>query len=180
MTAQDEPRSTDDLRALLLDYLDHYRDQVVTKVSGMSEEAVRTSILPSGWTPAQLLNHLAFMEQRWFVCTFEGREVPDGRGDWDGDRWATPTVSLAHLVEALHAAGVVTRGIVEGHALDERAANGGSYAVDTVPHLHWILLHVLQEYARHAGQLDIVAELSDVTRPPAGGTSQSSPPQPTS
>lgn len=55
-----------------------------------------------------------------------------------------------------------TRAIVEAHELDERAAVGGRFTTpEEAPQLHWILLHVLQEYARHAGHLDIVRELVD-------------------
>lgn len=161
MTAKTEPLSQGDLRALLLDYLDYYREEVVSKVAGMPEADVRGTMLPSGWTPAQMLNHLAFMEQRWLVSVFEGREVDDLWGDWDGDQWGMPTATTTELVDALVAAGRVTRGIVEARGLDERAAERGRFTDETAPRLHWIMLHVLQEYARHAGHLDIVREFSD-------------------
>lgn len=50
---------------------------------------------------------------------------------------------------------------MEAHGLDEQAAERGRFTDETAPQLHWIMLHVLQEYARHAGHLDIVRELSD-------------------
>lgn len=58
--------------------------------------------------------------------------------------------------------GARSRAIVQAHSLAERARVGGRFATaQECPQLHWILLHVLQEYARHAGHLDIVRELGD-------------------
>ena len=70
--------------------------------------------------------------------------------------------SLSDLVEALHRGGTRTREIVEGADLDALGRVGGRFGSDEeTPTLIWILFHVLQEYARHAGHLDIVRELAD-------------------
>jgi hypothetical protein len=62
----------------------------------------------------------------------------------------------------LRQAGVETRRIAEAHELTDRAALGGRFTdAATAPQLQWILLHLLQEYARHAGHLDIWRELHD-------------------
>jgi Protein of unknown function (DUF664) len=59
-------------------------------------------------------------------------------------------------------AAVRTRSIVEAHELTETARPGGRFRDPaSVPQLHWIMLHLLQEYARHAGHLDIARELVD-------------------
>src|SRR6266540_208354 len=97
----------DDPAEVILGLLDFYRDVVAAKLDGLSEEELRGSRLPSGWSPIELLKHLVYMEQRWLVWGFTGERDP-----------ASPALS-------------------------------------------WILLHVLQEYARHAGHLDIVRELAD-------------------
>jgi hypothetical protein len=71
---------------------------------------------------------------------------------------------VADLVAALHAGGVQTQGIVAESALSDVAAIGGRFGKDDpAPHptLAWIMIHVLQEYARHAGHLDIARELVD-------------------
>jgi hypothetical protein len=72
------------------------------------------------------------------------------------------TETSADLIEALFAAGTRTRGIVEGAELADKAAVGGRFSEnDLRPTLAWILVYVLQEYARHAGHLDVARELFD-------------------
>ena len=148
-------------------YLDYYRAAVTRKVAGLSDEQLRTSLLPSAWTPLELLAHLAHMERRWFVWGFLGEQVahPWGENVDDGpdSPWHVPDdVGREELVAALHAGGVRTRDILASHDLAERAAVGGRFtAADEVPTLLWICFHVLQEYARHAGHLDVVRELAD-------------------
>ena len=159
---KEEPASTSDLRGLLLDYLDFYRSVVAAKVSGVSQEFLTTSLVPSGWTPGGLLNHLAHMERRWLHWGFMAEPVDDPWGDNEGEGWKTPKHGASMLIQQLTDVGRHTREIVESHQLDDRASLGGRFAtVAEAPQLHWILLHVLQEYARHAGHLDIVRELTD-------------------
>src|SRR4051812_10557671 len=90
MTAFPEPGSTDDVRGLLLDYLDYYRAVTAAKVTGVTSGELRASRVPSGWTPAGLLTHLAFMERRWLQWGFMGEQVRDPWGDGDGQGWITP------------------------------------------------------------------------------------------
>src|SRR5918996_6267936 len=64
--AVDKPsREMSDPKELLLGFLDYYRSAIGRKVEGLSDSELRTSRLPSGWTPLELLKHLVFMEQRW-------------------------------------------------------------------------------------------------------------------
>ena len=162
MTQLREPASTDDLRGLLLEYLDFYRSVIAAKVTGVSEEFLNTSRVPSGWTPAGLLNHLAHMERRWLHWGFMAEPVDDPWGDSAGEGWKAPDWGVSSLTRQLTEVGRHTRQIVENHQLDDHASVGGRFAtLAEAPQLQWILLHVLQEYARHAGHLDIVRELTD-------------------
>ena len=157
-----EPGTAADLRGLLLDYLDFYRSVVAGKVTGLGEDELRSSRLPSGWTPAGMVVHLTFMERRWLQWGFLGEPVAEPWGDVADDGWITPTDALPALLARLDAVGARTRQIVRAHDLHERAATGGRFGEgDEPPHLQWILLHVLQEYARHAGHLDLARELAD-------------------
>jgi hypothetical protein len=161
-----EPRlDSSDPKAQLVAYLDYYRAAVERKLDGMTETQLRTSRLPSGWTPVELLIHLVHMERRWFVWGFLAEQVRDPWGDHaDGEPdgpWQVPDgVTRAELVVALHAGGERTREILAEHDLAARAAVGGRFTEDP-PTLTWICFHVLQEYARHAGHLDVARELSD-------------------
>jgi hypothetical protein len=70
--------------------------------------------------------------------------------------------TVEELVAAMLAGGAHTREIAAGRPLPDVAAAGGRFAAgDPLPTLGWILHHVLQEYARHAGHLDIARELAD-------------------
>ncbi len=152
-----------DPKQLLLDYLDYYRSVVARKVDGLSEADLRDSRLPSGWSPIELVKHLVYMERRWLEWGFLGAQVEEPWGDRAGGRWSVrEEESAAELISRLRAGGERTRRIVEAASLTDVAATGGRFqAEDDQPTLAWILFHVLQEYARHAGHLDIVRELID-------------------
>ncbi len=143
-------------------YLDWVRGDVVDGVLALSEEQRRHTLLPSGWTPIELLSHIVHMEQRWFVWGFLGEPVGDPWGDWTADRsrWQVPDdVTAAALAARSDEVAERTRWVLRHHSLDSRAAPGGRFDADP-PTLEWICFHVLAEYARHAGHLDIVVELS--------------------
>ena len=157
------PTTRIDSRAeVFLTYLDFFRSALIGKLSGLSQVALRTSRLPSGWTPIELAKHLTFVEMRWLEWGFEGAAVDDPWGDSKEGRWyVDPVESSADVVAALTARGVRTRAIVERHALDEIGAPGERWAGQPPAPLERILFHLLQEYARHVGHLDIVRELED-------------------
>ncbi len=153
-----------DPRELLLAYLDHYRCVIARKLDGLSGAELRTSRLPSGWSPLELLKHLIYMERRWLRWGFAAEPVPDPWGDQDAaERWrVSPDETLGELVAAMHHGGARTRAIVATRELAERGAVGGRFSgAEPPPTLAWILVHVLEEYARHAGHLDIARELAD-------------------
>lgn len=156
------PRSS--TAEVLLGYLAYFRSVVVDKLDGLSEEELRRSRLPSGWTPLELLKHLVHVERRWLVWGFEGQDVGDPWADRRDGRWhVAPDESRESLVVALHAQADVTRGVVERHALTDVGQPGERWDGAPPATLERVLLHLLQEYARHAGHLDVVRELVDGT-----------------
>ena len=169
-----EPAKTDpDGSRRWVGYLHWLREDIVQGVLDLPEAERRTSRLPSGWSPIELLSHVLHMEQRWFVWGFLGESVGSPWGDWsegdpphterrgpDAPRWAVAAdVTVEHLVTELRAVGARTSEIIESHRPDAVAAVGGRFSEDP-PTLEWICFHVLAEYARHAGHLDIVVEHS--------------------
>jgi uncharacterized damage-inducible protein DinB len=153
-----------DPKELLLGYLDFYRSVIARKLDGLTDAQLRGSPLPSGWTPLELLNHLVYMEARWVRWGFAAEQLPDPWGDQDeSDRWRVgPEDTAAGLLAAMDAGGARTRAIAAAAELTDVAAAGGRFAAgDRRPTLAWVLFHVLQEYARHAGHLDIARELLD-------------------
>lgn len=150
---------------LLGAYLDVYRDTVLRKLAGLRDEQLRCSELPSGWSPLGLLKHLLYMERRWLRWGFAAECVPDPWGErLPGDTgWLlTEDDSLEELRSRLAEQRDHTRAIISGAELGDRARVGGRFkTAEQCPTLGWTLCHVLQEYARHAGHLDIARELLD-------------------
>jgi uncharacterized damage-inducible protein DinB len=151
---------TADPAVLFARYLDFYRETVARKVASLSEVEARRSRLPSGWTPLELVNHLAFMERRWLVWGFLGEQVEDPWGDARDDRWHVPsTTTRDEVVGRLRDVGERTTSVLAEHSLDELGAPGPRFEHSPAT-LAWICFHVLQEYARHAGHLDVAVELA--------------------
>lgn len=159
--------ATSDPAKAFVAYLDFFRDAARRKVVDLDDRGLRESRLPSGWSPIELISHLVHMEQRWLVWGFLGEHVAEPWGDnvdgvasgvWTTDR------TLDDLLTALADGGRRTTEIVAAHDLYDHAAPGGRFPGDQpVPTLIAILFHVMQEYARHLGHLDIVRELIDGT-----------------
>ena len=155
------------------DYLDWLREDLTTAVLALPAAAQRGSRTPTGWSPLELLSHVLHMEQRWFVWGFLGEEVDDPWGDWnvpepwtsdDSDetrpsaRWEVPEgVTGDALAARFRALGARTRAVLLAHPPETTAAAGGRFG-DDPPTLEWICFHVLAEYARHAGHLDVATE----------------------
>jgi hypothetical protein len=153
-------------KEVLLGFLDYYRSVIARKLEGLTDAELRESRLPSGWSPMELVKHLVYMERRWLRWGFLAEQVPDPRGDEDqSGRWhAGPGDTAAGLIAALHAAGEQTRAIASAADLADISAPGGRFTDDDPrprPTLAWVLVYVLQEYARHAGHLDVARELVD-------------------
>jgi uncharacterized damage-inducible protein DinB len=118
------------------------------------------SRLASGWTPLQLLKHLRYVELRWLEWGFDGRAVENPWGDHEGNHWMVEkTETRRVLIEALEAQATRSRFIIESNELATVGQPGPRWEGEDPPTLERILFHVLQEYARHSGHLDIVCEL---------------------
>jgi uncharacterized damage-inducible protein DinB len=161
---QEPQATTADPAELFAAYLRYYREAAIAKVAALTDDEQRSSRLPSGWTPLELLQHLAYMEQRWFSWNFSGAHVDQPWGDRrDGrreERWfVSDDVDLAAVVARLRDGGARTDALLASHPLDEVSRPGPDYPGTPAP-LAWICFHVLQEYARHVGHLDIAVELA--------------------
>jgi uncharacterized damage-inducible protein DinB len=146
---------------LFLGYFDWFRSRLVAKLEELGPEELRSSRLPSGWTPLELLKHLTYVELRWIEWGFEGCAVAEPWGDQREERWyVAPEETLESLVAQLHARAAHTRAVVRSADLDAVGEPGPRWSGAEPATLERVLFHVLQEYARHLGHLDIVAELA--------------------
>ncbi len=142
-------------------YLDYFRETILSKVSALPDDEQRRSRLPSGWTPLELLKHLRYVELRWIEWGFQGVEVEAPWGDQRGGQWyVAPEETSDALVTALRAQGTRTATVAASTELTSLGAPGPRWEGAPPATLERVLFHLLQEYARHLGQLDIVAELA--------------------
>ncbi len=147
---------------VFLGYLDYFRSRIVSKMEALPADELRSSLLPSGWTPIELLRHVTYAEMRWLEWRFEGRHVANPWGDDRNGRWyVAADQTLAELLAALHDQAARSRAVVESHDLADVGQPGERWGEGGPASLERILFHLVQEYARHLGQLDIVSELAD-------------------
>jgi uncharacterized damage-inducible protein DinB len=146
---------------VFLRYLDYFRDRLAARLRALPEAELRDSRLPTGWTPLELLNHLTYVEMRWLEWGFEGRAVPDPWGDTRDDVWyVAPDAGLEQLLARLADQARTSRAIIESHDLADVGKPGERWDGEPPATLERVLFHLLQEYARHLGHLDIVFELA--------------------
>jgi uncharacterized damage-inducible protein DinB len=157
-----EPTAVAGSRAEVFErYLGFFRDRLAAKLRDLPGDELRCSRLPSGWTPLELLKHLTYMERRWLQWGFEGQPVPDPWGDRRDGRWyVAPEESLDDLLAALDAQARRSTAVIAAHDLSEAGQPSERWDGAPPATLERVLFHVLQEYARHLGHLDIVCELA--------------------
>jgi uncharacterized damage-inducible protein DinB len=158
------PESTDpaDSRTeVFLRYLAYFRARLVEKIGELPDAERRGSRLPSKWTPLELLKHLTFVELRWLDWGFAGQQVDEPWGDWQDGRWHIGAdETFGSLVADLAARAELSTAIISEHDLDEAGMPGDRWDGKAPATLERVLFHLVQEYARHVGQLDVVAELA--------------------
>ena len=157
-----EPTTPADSRTeVFLRYLDFFRAQLTGKLAGLPAADLRRSGLPSGWTPLELLKHLTYVELRWLEWGFEGRDVADPWGDNREGRWhVAAEETLDGLIAASQAQAARSERVIARHRLDEEGQPGDRWDGAPPATLERVLFHLVQEYARHLGQLDVVVELA--------------------
>ena len=161
LTVFPEPNSAlSDPADLFREYFAFYRNELVRRITALNEDALNTTTVPSEWTPLQMLTHLVHMEQRWFVWGFLGRAVDAPWGDQKDGSWHVPAeVDADALLQRLDDGARLTDEVLSSHEMGELASLGGRFTEEQ-PTLIWICFHVLQEYARHLGHLDVAVELA--------------------
>ncbi len=150
---------TGDEKESLKAALDRHRDALIWKAGALSDAQLRQPMTPSGTTLLGLVKHLAAVEYTWFCTTF-GRPtepLPLDPDDDEADLRIRPDETtqdvFAFARRARSAADLVI-------AETDIEATGRSWAGATVT-LRWVLIHMVEETARHAGHADIIRELID-------------------
>jgi uncharacterized damage-inducible protein DinB len=164
-----EPPVAADEAATLIGFLDYQRSTFEWKCRGLDRAGLQVRVAASALTLGGMMKHLALVEQSWFGRSLHDRPYS---APWDAVDWkATPNWefdsaaddSPADLLSLWHAA------IDEARAsLDEALAAGGldqlaarGWSDGRKPSLRWILVHMIEEYARHNGHADLIRESID-------------------
>ena len=148
-----EPAPTADERELLLAWLDHLRTSVLRKLEDLDEDQAR-------WTPDDALipvlavvNHLTRVEWRWIDGAMLGAVTSRSEGEFRPG----PELTVGEACARYRARGLATASAVRTLAVTEPARDGSGRD------LRWVLLHLIEETARHAGHVDATRELLDGT-----------------
>lgn len=152
MVDRKPPRLASDERTTLLALLQYQRESLVRKVQGVDEVAASSPAVTSGTTLAWLVAHLARAESSWVEQRFAG--VAPHEIDLPEDR--APTI--AEAVDAYRSGWSAVDAIVATAPLE--ATCQGDDLLPAV-NLRWVLAHLLEETARHAGHADVLRELLD-------------------
>ena len=152
MADQKPPRLDADERATLQALLQYQRDSLVRKVAGVDDHAARHQFVGSGTTLLWLIKHMARAEALWLLRRFAGEptHLPDDAVGADD--------TLASAVAEYRNTWARVDPIIAGASLEEPCRSTGD---DSPMKLRWILMHLLEETARHAGHADIIRELID-------------------
>ncbi|MFJ8828344.1 DinB family protein [Streptomyces sp. NPDC102467] len=152
-----------DAHELLLGYLEWYRDALVRKLDGLSDYQLHTAAEPLDWSPLGLVQHLGWVERRWLRWGFGAEDVIAYPSGGDAEEWKVAAeTSTAQVMTAYHMEVTAGNFHTRSAALSDKARLGGRFKTpDQAPSLGRILFHLLQEYARHVGHLDVARELID-------------------
>jgi uncharacterized damage-inducible protein DinB len=154
----DPPVGVDE-KSMLVAFLDWYRDNLLRKVEGLDREALTRPLVPSATTLLGIVKHLAYVERGWFRITFLGEAVsrlhsdafPDAEFRVEDDESVDEILAL-YRDEVDRARKIVAAASLDDHA---RRMDRREYT------LRWIMVHMIEETARHVGHADILREQTD-------------------
>jgi uncharacterized damage-inducible protein DinB len=174
MTVMDEqgraepPVDADEVDTLL-GYLDYQRATLAWKTRGLGRAALATTVAASSMTLGGILKHLAYVEDNWFSRVLHDRErqPPWDAVDWSADQdwdWLSAADDTSEQLLALWQESVdrSRQGVAEAlpaGGFDQLARRG--WPDGRSPSLRWIVVHMIEEYARHNGHADLLREAID-------------------
>lgn len=161
-----DPHLTADERTTLTQFLDYHRATVALKVDGLSKAQMAQKVGRSELTLAGLVKHLALVEDTWFTERFLGGGLPEpwASAPFDEDPdWEFHTAVDEEPADLL--------ALYDAACERSRAATGAAASLDATSvapsqsgerfSLRWIILHMIEETARHNGHADLLREAID-------------------
>jgi uncharacterized damage-inducible protein DinB len=168
-------RMDDGEKDALLMFLEAQRASVLAIIDGLEAEALTTPVLPSGWTPLGLVEHLGYAERHWFqeIATGSAEPLP-----WPDDDTPLITSPPSVVLEFYRTQCERSNAVLASMPLSTPPRGHHPDPIgEEITDLRRIVLHMIEETARHAGHLDIVRELLDGKTglgPPIGSRRQAS------
>ena len=164
-----EPPIAGDESATLLGSLDYQRATMAWKCSGLDEAGLRVTVGSSSMTLGGMLKHMAYVEDLWFSRSLHGRDphppwdTVDWKADpdWDWDSAAEDSPEQLHDLwrdAVARSRSSVAVALNEG-GLEQLARH--TWPDGRAPSMRWILVHMIEEYARHNGHVDLIRESID-------------------
>jgi hypothetical protein len=143
----------------LSDFLDRQRDILVRKIEDVTDQDARTAPTVSSLSLLGILKHCALWERRWFQVIFAGRSFP---GDWPEVRSPLREDFIVGENDTVqHWLGFYREQVEESRKVVAAADLDAPCAMQPDRNLRWVLLHHIEEVARHAGHADIIRETID-------------------
>ena len=144
-------------------FLDYHRATLLWKVDGLSQADLRRAMTPSGLTLLGLVKHLAYVERWWFQNVFAGEDVdfPWTDADPDADWRVESDEGVAMILDLYRTQVARSREITSAADLDDRARRPRTRPPGGDQTLRWIMLHMIEETARHNGHADLMREAID-------------------
>ena len=159
----DDPAFVADERTTLVGFLDYYRAVLLRKAAGLSQAELAVRLGPSSLTIGGLLKHMAYVEDGWFHEGWSGRPAVEpwagvdwsAQPDWDHE---SASDDAPHELAELYAEAIERSraSVADSHDLGASVdIRGRRFS------LRWILVHMIEEYARHCGHADLIRESID-------------------
>ncbi|MGJ3508361.1 DinB family protein [Enemella sp. A6] len=150
----------------LTGFLDYFRAVIERKSAGFTAEELARPLAPSEMTLGGMLKHLAYVEDFWFARVWAGAPsaVPWNKVDWQADPdwdWHSAADDAPDELRGLWLAAVQRSREIADADRDLTAATVGPAKAPGRFSRRWVLVHLIEEYARHAGHADFLAEALD-------------------
>ncbi|WP_371642997.1 DinB family protein [Streptomyces mirabilis] len=160
------PPAHADERAMLEAWLDFHRATLALKCSGLKDDQLRlAAAAPSSMTLLGLVQHLAEVERNWFQRVFAGQDLPPVFGESNLDGFVLlPDRTLDEVMAVWQAEVARGRELIADASLDDSGRlpeQEAHHVGDQGVSLRWIMVHMIEEYARHNGHADFIRERID-------------------
>lgn len=162
-----EPPAQADEQTLLISFLDYYRATLLLKAEGLSDDQARRAVVPpSDLNLMGLVRHMAEVERHWFQRCFIEADSPSiyySDQDPDGDMHPGDSDSLAEAFATFNREVARSREITAAARPEQVSKHVSTHPerAGFQPSMRWILIHMIEEYARHCGHADLLRECID-------------------